>query len=81
MAWLVVVVGPNKQVEDYDRAKSLKMEIDVLRGEIDAKLEPYLDLAGRSEPACQPASHRQPGPRSSMSWQEEDQPSMHGCST
>jgi hypothetical protein len=32
-------------VEDYDRAKSLKIEIDVLRGEIYAKLEPYLDLA------------------------------------
>jgi hypothetical protein len=33
------------QLEDYDRAKSLKQEIEVMRREVESKLQPYMDIA------------------------------------
>jgi len=33
------------QIEDYDRAKSLKREIELLRQTITAKLKPHMDIA------------------------------------
>ena len=44
-------------IEDYDRAKALKAEIDVIRRQIDIKLEPYLQSL---DPAS--AAHQQHHP-------------------